>query len=218
MNEINPIELGLQLKRPSGESGKIIGENMNISNCSMYSFAFTMIDFKDNDKILEIGFGNGEFFTNYFSMNPNIKIFGVDHSNVMFSEATLKNQKYIDKQLFLKCENSLNTSFENDYFDAIITINTIYFWDPIDKQVEEISRILKRGGKLLLGFGPKSIMEKFPFTKEVFRLFESNDVIEILQKHNFRIIDEKMQNVTKKSVAGEIINSINICIVAENCK
>jgi ubiquinone/menaquinone biosynthesis C-methylase UbiE len=218
MNVINPLELGQQLKKPSGESGKIIGENMNISNCSMYSFAFSMIDFNDNDRILEIGFGNGEFFSNYFNINPNIKVFGIDHSDVMFSEAILRNERYIDKKLFLKCENSIYTSFEDNYFDTIITINTIYFWEPFNKQVEEINRILKRGGKLVLGFGPKSIMEKLPFTKEVFKLFESSEVINILQKHNLKIIDEKMQNVTKKSVVGEVINSINICIVAENCK
>ena len=61
-----------------------------------------MIDLKDNDKILEIGFGNGNFISNYFTMNPNIKVFGVDYSETMCSEAVSINQKYINNnQLFL---------------------------------------------------------------------------------------------------------------------
>ncbi len=38
--------------KPSGESGIKVGENMNISNNAIYSLACTMINFKDNDKVL----------------------------------------------------------------------------------------------------------------------------------------------------------------------
>ncbi len=170
-------------------------------------------------KVLEIGFGNGNFFSNYFNINPSINVFGVDFSDTMCGEAVLLNQRYInDNKLSLSCEDSLRTSFDNDYFDTIISINTIYFWNSIDEQIEEIRRLLKRGGKLLIGFRPKSIMEKLPFTKEVFRLFESLQIIELLQRHNFKIIDEKTRNISRKSVDGNDINSIDICIVAEKCK
>ena len=65
MNEIYSIELGRQLMKPSGEIGKKVGENMNIANNAIYDLACTMIDFKDNERILEIGFGNGNFFPKY---------------------------------------------------------------------------------------------------------------------------------------------------------
>lgn len=64
MNEIDIMELGRQLMKPSGEFEKIVGEKMNITNCAIYYMACTMIDFKDNDKILEIGFRNGKFLLN----------------------------------------------------------------------------------------------------------------------------------------------------------
>ena len=167
MNEIYSIELGRQLMKPSGEIGKKVGENMNIANNAIYDLACTMIDFKDNERILEIGFGNGNFFPKYFKINPKIKVFGVDYSDTLYSEATSRNQKYINNnQLSLKCENSIKTSFESDYFNTIITINTIHFWNPIDKQIAEIRRILKRGGHLLIGFSPRSIMENLPFTND----------------------------------------------------
>lgn len=220
MNEISPLELGKQLMKPSGKSGIMVGKTMNISNSAIYSLACTMIDFKDNDKVLEIGFGNGAFFFNYFNINPNIKVFGVDYSDTMCSEATILNQRYINnKKLSLKCEDSLKISFDTDYFDTIIAINTIYFWNSsIDEQIEEIRRLLKSDGKLLLGLRPKSSMENPPFTKEVFRLFEPLQIIELLQRHNLKIVDEQARNVSRKSVDGKYINSIDICIVAEKSK
>ena len=216
MCELTPSELGQQLFKPIGDKGKLVGENMNISNNYIYSMTCQLVDFRDNDKVLEIGFGNGKFFSKYFDKNPNIQIYGIDFSDVMCSEATLINQTYIDKNLLqIKCEDSLKTRFENNFFDTIISINTIYFWDSIDEQIEEISRILKYNGKLLLGIRPKSIMEKLPFTKEVFKLFDSIEVIELFEKHNFRFVDEKIENISRKSADGKEVDSIDICILLE---
>lgn len=219
IDELNPIELGRQLMKPSGEQGKLVGENMNIANSSIYSNAFKLIKFNDGERILEIGFGNGKFISNYFKINPNIIVFGVDFSDTMCKEAISLNQKYIDQnKLVLKCEDAACTSFDNESFNTIITINTIYFWNSIEKQIEEISRLLKRGGRLLIGFRPKSIMKNSSFTSEVFSLFESDDIIELFKKHNFKLIEENAVNISRKSVDGEDINSIDICLVFENCK
>ena len=38
MNEINPIELGRQLKKPTGEIGLLVAENMNVANEQIYDF------------------------------------------------------------------------------------------------------------------------------------------------------------------------------------
>jgi len=217
MNEIDPIELGRQLMKPSGEFGKLVAKNMNISSGAIYSLACTMIDFKDNDRILEVGFGNGKFFSNYFNINPKIRVFGIDYSDTMISEATSINHEFINnKKLSLKCEDLLNTSFDIDSFDIIITINTVYFWDPFNKHIDKISGLLKRGGKLIIGFSPKNVMENLPFTEEVFRLYESSEIRGLLQRHKFKIVDEKMQNISKKSTDGKDINSIIMCIAAEN--
>jgi ubiquinone/menaquinone biosynthesis C-methylase UbiE len=219
MTELESIELGRQLKKPSGDIGKLIGENMNIANSAIYSLIFDMINFKNNDTVLEIGFGNGKFFSRYFEINPKLKVFGIDYSDTMCDEATWINQRYIDKnQLHLICENALKTSFENNYFDKIITLNTIYFWSPLEKQLEEIIRVLKKGGELIIGFGPRSVMEKLEFTKEVFTLFEPLEVVELLKKYKFDILKKEIQNIRKKSIEGKDIDSTNICLVAKNCK
>jgi ubiquinone/menaquinone biosynthesis C-methylase UbiE len=216
MKELDPLELGRHLKKPTGEIGSMVAESMNMSNTYTYDMAIPMLDLGKTDKMLEIGFGNGNFFKKYFEINPNIKVFGVDYSETMCQEAALLNQDYVRyNQLDLRCENALNTSFDNDYFDLVITINTLYFWNPPEKQIKEINRILKKGGKFLIGFSPKSVMENLPFTKESFRLFEKQEVINLLKNNQFKIADEQVQNINRRLVTGEYIDSIIICIVAE---
>ena len=219
MDEINSQEIGKQSSKPSGETGIKVGKMMNTSNDPMYSFAARYFDLKDNDRILEIGFGNGNFFSKYFENNPNIKAYGIDYSETMCNEAVYSNKEYIDNnQLILKCEDSLSTSFCNDYFDKIFCFNIIYFWDPIEIQIKEIKRILKEYGKLFLGFRPRSVMEKLAFTKNFSHLFESNEIIELLENNNFRIISEKKQELSRKSLDGSKIDSIDIVIIGENHK
>jgi len=205
--------------KPSGDSGIVVAKDMNVSNAAIYSLALSMIDFKTTNHLLEIGFGNGKFLSNYFEYNPNITVYGVDFSETMFREAMLLNQQYIENnQLILKCEDSQNTSFKNDSFDTIITINTIYFWDSVDAQINEFCRLLKKGGTLLVGYRPRSKMETLPFVKEFFRLIESQEIIERFKEHDLKVIDKKEENITRKSVDGKEINSIDICITFENCK
>lgn len=213
MIKFDPVELGQQLMKPIGERGIIVGENMNVSNVEIYSLACTMMDFNDNDKILEIGFGNGRFISYYFNINSNINVFGVDHSETMCREAMIINNKYIDnKKLILKFEDSLKTSFVSDYFDTIISINTVYFWKSIDDQIEEICRLLKSRGKLIIGFRPKSQLEHFPYTKVGFKLFESSEIIGLFKKHGLKFIKEKIKNVKRKAVDGQDIESKDICL------
>lgn len=219
MTKFDSVELGQQLMKPTGETGIIVGENMNVSNVEIYSLACTMMEFNVNDKILEIGFGNGRFFSYYFNINSNINVFGVDHSETMYREAMILNNEYIDnKKLILKLEDSLKTSFVSDYFDTIISINTIYFWKSIDDQIEEICRLLKSRGKLIIGFRPKSQLEHFPYTKEGFKLFESSEIIDLFKKHDLKFIKEKTKNVTRKAVDGQDIDSKEICLAFKNCK
>lgn len=219
MSAINPKELGQQLRKPSDELGRIVGVNMNTSNVAIYALAFSMIEFNDNANILEIGFGNGRFFSNYFNINSDVNVFGIDHSDIMCHEAILLNRKYIDnEQLILRCEDSIRTSFDNDYFDTIVSINTIYFWEHTDKQIQEICRILKKGGKLIIGYSPKNQMERFQYAKEGFRLFEFLEIIDIFKKHGLQIVEQKRKKNSKKSVDGQYIESIDVCITFENCK
>lgn len=216
MKEIDPIELGRQLMKPNGEFALQVAENMNSSNNSLYDFVLSQFTIANQSEILEIGIGNGKFISKYFNINPNIRFSAIDFSEVMCSEAKLTNKELIiDNKLVITCEDSISMSFEKESFDIIVTINTVYFWKQIEKQLAEIKRVMKNEGLLVIGYRPKSVMINLPFAQEVFRLYDPEELQAIVRQNGFKIIKEEIQSTQRKSVDGSVIHSSDVCLIAK---
>ena len=214
MNEINPIELGRQLKKPTGEIGLLVAENMNVANEQIYDFVISHLTMRDNAKILEIGCGNGKFISKFFDANSNIQVTALDYSEVMCSEATTLNKGFIDdNKLIVKCEDAIDMSLPDASFDMVVTINTVYFWEQAERQLFEIKRILKKGGSFVIGYRPKSVMKDFPSTQEVFKLYEPDELPLLLRQNGFENIREEKQPTHRKAVDGSWVDSIDICLI-----
>lgn len=213
---IDQAEMGKQLRKPEGDIGKTIGGKMNEGNIGLYRLALSMIRLGDNNNLLEIGFGNGKFINEYFLMNPSISVTGLDFSETMCEEAN-KNNEDLTRQgkVRFMCANAQNMPFDDESFDIVIALNTIYFWNPIESYLNEIKRVIKKGGSLLIGYRPKKIMENLPFINEGFTLLEPIDVRNVLGICGFNIIDEEIKNVTRKTIDGTTIDTIDICVLAK---
>ncbi|HTY12754.1 MAG TPA: methyltransferase domain-containing protein [Candidatus Omnitrophota bacterium] len=209
-------EIAKQLKRPSGDRGKDVGELMNLSNRSLYELAFSMLDLRGDRRLLEIGAGNGNFFPRFFEINDNLVVHAIDHSDTMCAEAERRNRELVDRgRLIIKCADALQMDIADDYFDKVLSINTIYFWPSVEKQLKEVRRVLRTGGQLLLGFRPKSVMLSTPYVDDGFVLYEKEQVAELLARNGFKLVKEKVQNITRKRMDGVGGESVDICILAE---
>ena len=68
----------------------------------------------------------------------------------MLKNASQKNKQIIKEgKLKLFLEDICKTSFEENTFDKIYTVNTIYFWNELEKSFSEIKRILRQNGIFL---------------------------------------------------------------------
>jgi SAM-dependent methyltransferase len=216
MSEISPIDLGRQLRKPSGELGLKVAETMNFANNAIYDFTLSKIKIRDNDRILEIGFGNGKLISKFFAINPDLQFFGIDFSETMCAEAAVLNKGLVEeKKLNVSCQDAVSMSFQDDFFDKVIAINTIYFWEQIEHQLQEIKRVLKKGGQLVIGYRPKSIMINFPFTQEVFKHYDPEDLQLLIKENGFKIIKEEKQLSTITVIDGSEVQVVDICLVAE---
>jgi hypothetical protein len=215
-DEINPIELGRQLKKPTGTIGLQVAENMNVANHQIYDFVFSHLNIEDNSKILVIGCGNGKFISKFFDANSKIHLTVVDYSDVMCKETTLSNKVLInDNKLIVKCEDAIDMSISDETIDIVVTINTVYFWEQVDKQLLEIKRIMKTGGLLVIGYRPKSVMKDFPSTQEVFTLYEPEDLQLLVKQNGFEIIKEVKQATNRIAVDGSWVQSVDICLMVK---
>lgn len=182
-------EIASQLRKPSGEIARKVGEEMYLKNRAMIDSAIAELDIKKETSILEIGFGNGAHVPGLFNLNPAIKYTGIDISEPMIHEATSNCESLVQSGnvrffhtdgTIIPCGSAL--------FDVVFSVNTIYFWDDPAAFLNEIRRTLKPGGQLVLGFGEKHFMKSMPFTSFGFNLFDKNDVADLVSQTGFGVV------------------------------
>ena len=181
--------VGNNFGNPNGIGGILSTLFMNIFNQKQYKAVLDNINLKDNDNILDIGFGNGYLINKLFKKYIQIKIFGIEISNDMVNKVSKKYKKYIEKeQLKLNLEDIGKTSFENETFNKIYTINTIYFWNNIEKCFSEIKRILKPNGIFLNIIYTKEYLNKIIYTKYGFNKYTVEEIKNITENNGMEIL------------------------------
>jgi ubiquinone/menaquinone biosynthesis C-methylase UbiE len=195
-------------RNPNGIGGKIATIIMNIINRSQYNIVLKNISIKPTDVVLDIGFGNGYLIKKLFKENINSKIYGIEISRDMLNKVIAKNkQKIYSGTLRLFLENINKTSFEDNLFDKIYTVNTIYFWNDLDKCFSEIKRTLKQNGIFINAFYDKKHLDKIIFSKYGFNKYTMEEVKIITEKNGLRIIE-----------TIEIAKNKSYCIISKNIK
>lgn len=188
--KLSPEELAKHLRQPDGEIGVAVGNEMNKGNIHINMNSFKLLNIENADTILEIGFGNGKLIENILSLGKNLRYVGIDYSQTMVEEAKMHNGNLIESgTIELHQGNIDNLPFDNNSFDKIVTVNTLYFWDDPKKTLSELKRVVKPGGRVVIGFREKNQVESLPFTNFGFTLYNNEDVLQELKKSDFQNIE-----------------------------
>jgi len=215
----DPRFIAQQLRKPTGDFAKITGEQMNYFNEFLYDSVIDLMQLKNNESILEIGFGNGKFFNKLFSKADNLQISGLEYSKEMIEEANINNQSAISSgKLNIQFGNCSNMPFPDNSFDKLFCINVIYLWEDPANHLKEIRRVLKPGGRFYTGIRTKESMLKIPFTKFGFIIYNENEWKSILQKNDFSFIEAKKIVEPFIEEEGRSVQYESICFFAEKRK
>ena len=139
--------------RPAGVLGRLGGMIMARTNQWMARRTIDLLEVQPSDRVLEIGFGPGvgiEFLANAI---PSGWVAGIDPSEEMVEQAAARNATGIETgrvELTLGCVECL--PFANDTFDRALAINSMQVWPDAVAGLREIRRVLRPGGRLVLGF------------------------------------------------------------------
>lgn len=191
--------LAQQLSNPDGEMGKDVAKMMNETNISMTKESIKALQLSDNESVLKLGHGNAGHLSYLLDFAENIHYTGLEISETMKSEAEKINEKVLSQADFL-LYNGKNIPFEDESFDKIMTVNTIYFWQNPLEFLNEIYRVLKDHGNFVLTFAKKDFMKTLPFTSD-FKLYNYEDIELLISQTNFKrmIKSDKEELIISKS-------------------
>lgn len=185
--------IGSQFGNPRGLVGKICCICMNIINRKMYMKIVSYVSAEKD--ILDIGYGNG-FLIHEIYKKTGAKIKGIDISQDMKLAASKRNAKGVNrKDIELGIGDCCDLTYADESFDAVTTVNTIYFWDDTIKGLSEIKRVLRNGGTFYNAVYTKDWMNRTSYTKEGFKIFEKDEYIEMAKAAGFE--DVSIVDITR---------------------
>ena len=184
-----PRFIARQLSHPTGLVGALIRHLMNRHNARMNAYAVQQLRLESSDHVLEIGFGGGATLPALLSTAAFVA--GVDRSHDVIGWA---------RRHFAKAVGIGSAEFRQGYveslpfneatFDKVCTVNTVYFWTSLDAGFAEIYRVLKSGGRAIVGFLPKEKMDRMGMPGDIFTTRAPGDVAVAMRRagfHNIRI-------------------------------
>ena len=105
-------------------------------------------------------------------------------------------QKAVEQgRVVLSLGDCCNLDFQTEMFDAVTSVNTIYFWSDTVKGLTEIRRVLKNRGIFVSAVYSQEWLKKLSYTKKGFKFFSKEDYILDGKKAGFsEVIIEEIVN------------------------
>jgi ubiquinone/menaquinone biosynthesis C-methylase UbiE len=193
-NGITDQELAAQLRKPTGELGKLVADKMSQNNAFLYKQAFQLMNIQPTDRVLEIGFGHGHFLAQTVELASNGWVAGVDFSEDMVLAASNRYATLIEARKLAVVQGDIKAiPYPENTFTNVFALNTIYFVDEPLVALQEIYRVLRTGGMACIGIRTASTMKKHAFTQYGFTCYELPQVEELFLLAGFKAIQHQHQ-------------------------
>jgi len=123
----------------------LASDEINRYPIQLYHYLATRIDLAEKE-VLEVGSGRGggsSYIRRY--LNPkNMTGLDIAHNAIELSKKT-----HTHDRLYYKQGNAEKLPLQNEYFDAVINVESCHAYGSVPKFLSEVKRVLKPGGYLL---------------------------------------------------------------------
>ncbi len=170
--------IGKQLQYPKGFFGKLLFAWMTPKTIAHARWTIDLLEIQPEDKIIEIGFGNGANIKLLLQRAVRGSVTGAEISKTAIKMASKKNAKAISEgrvNLHLASGNALPSG--NNVFDKACSVATAYVIEDPGAVFKEMFRVLTPKGRAAVTFPVRENFMRFkPVATEGFYLHELADL------------------------------------------
>ncbi|GAA5095500.1 class I SAM-dependent methyltransferase [Nocardia iowensis] len=185
-----------QLGNPHGVLGKGVAFILNRGNKRAIAAAVDAAAIAEGQTVADLGFGGGAGLSLLLDqVGADGTVHGIEISPDMLARASAGHPSEIAAGRLRLGEGSLTAlPLADNSLDAAITVNTLYFVPELDAVCAELTRVVRPGGRLVIGIGDPDAMAKLPFTAYGFTLRPVADVIAALEKSGCAVTHRQLPN------------------------
>jgi SAM-dependent methyltransferase len=188
---MKPEWIARQSRHPRGWAGEIVSRVMACETARANRYALERLALAPGEAMLEVGCGHGRTLAAIARRSRAGFLAGVDPSEVMVRLARRRLRRAVAE---IRLGVSACLPYEDRRFDAALAVHVLYFWRDPAIELREIHRVLRLGGRLVLGFRPDDAEARAQLPTSIYSLRSGLEVKKLLADAGFdRIEGEAMR-------------------------
>ena len=130
-----------------------MGRVLNRSTSAHNLLVLDQLAVQPTDRVLEIGFGGGALLAKIVEKAFEGFVAGVELSEAMVANAKVRFRAELTAgRLEIQQGRVESLPYPNAHFNKACTVNTVNFWPDLARCFAELSRVIRPGGQLILGY------------------------------------------------------------------
>lgn len=163
-----------------------MGRYLDRANARINRLVYDVLEPEPHEHVLDIGFGGADLLLRIAQGLDSGRIDGVDLSAEMVARAEKRARKLGLAQKACFHRDSVDSlPFGDASFDCACSVHTIYFWPDLDRGLAELARVIKPGGRLVLGFSSDAVLHEEGWVERGFRAYSGMQMADAYRAHGF---------------------------------
>ncbi len=139
-----------QCARPEGFLGRVMLRFMNFGHAPLTNWGLSLVEIHDGWTMLDIGCGGGATLKRLLKRSKEALVYGIDISEESVAKTKKVNAKVLDKQVFVTEGSAEKLPYEDNKFDLVTAVETVYFWPNLPNCLKEVKRVMKPGARFAI--------------------------------------------------------------------
>ena len=187
---------------PQGRMGRAMLKFMNLCHAPLTNWGLKLVDIQDGWTMLDIGCGGGATLQRLLKRSKDVKVYGIDISEESVAKAKKVNAEVLDKQVFDTLGSAEKLPYEDEKFDLVTAVETVYFWPHLPDCLKEVRRVLKQGGKFAILVEVVDSDSKWTNVVEGMTAYSPEDLKKLLDEAGFIQTEIHRKKPTYATIIG----------------